>query len=211
MGSVHNELRSVSQLQKAYQRAFGLDQEAGVERLGETLTPILDLWSDPSWAYLRGEKLCAASLAFVAVAGEISAIALFNPAGSQMLLTVDAVNYRPIAAALTAYLARATQAAIEGTLTVTTVGEFARDTRWPIASPGVECVGRVYGGSDPAAIGSLIEFAEGAANTVQPFRSLPWVLSPGWGIVVQRAAISLDLTAHFYWRERRALPGELTS
>lgn len=58
MGHVHNALDRATELVRGFRRAVGLTgPEGGVERFGETLTPVMDIWSQPIWATLRGDWL----------------------------------------------------------------------------------------------------------------------------------------------------------
>lgn len=58
MGLIHNELRKGT-LSRALKSILGDDQgEGGIERYGETLTPVIDLWSptQSEWALPRSER-----------------------------------------------------------------------------------------------------------------------------------------------------------
>ncbi len=59
MGAVHNELPA-STLGKAIRAVLGVKEgDKTIERFGETLTPIIDLWGRPDFAKVREERLCA--------------------------------------------------------------------------------------------------------------------------------------------------------
>lgn len=68
MAHVHNALHHATRLQAAYARALGErdEQFSGIERAGETITPVIDLWSRPEWAWLRGEELRSTVIALAA-------------------------------------------------------------------------------------------------------------------------------------------------
>lgn len=58
MGQQHNELHGAGTIQRAVVEAVGgAGHELGLERLGETLQPIIDIWSRPEWSILRQEHL----------------------------------------------------------------------------------------------------------------------------------------------------------
>lgn len=75
MGQGHNELRR-GEFSRAIKALVGdSDSESGLERFGETLQPIIDLWNLPEMHLLRGERLfgCVATTA-VAPAGRSAAL-----------------------------------------------------------------------------------------------------------------------------------------
>lgn len=210
MGSIHNELRR-GQLSAALTRALGADKGAdGIERFGETMQPVMDLWFLPEWAYLRNEWLMVAQTGNPAVAAELSATALVNPANSGVLAMVEMVNVRTSTATGSASLRLASAAAVAATLTFTGRGT-ARDFRvFNSTVGGAPGVIEYWIGSDPGAIGGMLEDLGTPNNTAyQLFQSTPYIIAPGQALVVQLAAVNTILLANYAWRERKALPGEL--
>jgi hypothetical protein len=206
MSNLHNAIRRAGGLLTAFQDFIGLEQDAGVERLGETLTPVLDLWAHPEAAYLREEKLVGYSIASAAVAGELSAAALVNPTSSGKLIVVERVTTRQGGVA-SVFLASATEAVIAATLALVGNGEVA-DTRWTRTTTGV-----FYTGSDPAVVSlNSVDRILSIANEDVAFPiGLPFILSPGFGLLANDTAANTILYSNWRWRERRAFPGELTS
>lgn len=209
MGSVHNELRR-SFLGSALTRAVGDTKGvAGLERFGETLTPVIDLWAEPSWAYLRKEWLACGYLSQSAVAGEYSGVALVNPAGSGTILTVEAALVHCLTAQYF-YLARLPEASITATYGGGGGRGIARDSRAaPIASVGRAVM---WSGTDAARL--TVTLSQDVVVTVANVTSymglgFPFVLSPGFGLVVEGGAVNITILGGFRWRERLALPGEL--
>jgi hypothetical protein len=73
---IHNELNRATELLQGFKRIVGIDRaEEGVSRIGETLTPILDIFSRVEWEGPRGEypffeeNFSAAAVGFRSIAG----------------------------------------------------------------------------------------------------------------------------------------------
>lgn len=212
MGSVHNELRR-GNLSAALTRALGVQKgDEGIERFGETMQPVIDLWSQPEFSFLRHELLMTVQFGNVAVAGEFSAVALVNPVASNCLAVVEMVDYRTPTASGGVTLRLASAAAVAATLTFTGKGT-SRDFR-SFASPVALGAGggriEYYIGSDPAAIGGILEDGN-TPNTsdYRNFQTPPYILAPGQALVVQCGTVNNIILANARWRERAALPGEL--
>ena len=60
MPELHNAIKFFGALQVAAKQALGVDDE-GIIRVGETLTPVADLWRD-EWAILRNARLWAGEI-----------------------------------------------------------------------------------------------------------------------------------------------------
>lgn len=209
MGAIHNELRR-SNLGAALTRALGLTRGVeGLERVGETLTPTMDLWSQPEWAYLRKVRLLAYTAGITATVGEYSGLAIVNPTGSGIIAVVDAARIQ-MSGQVISYLAFATEAAIAATYALIGVPGLPRDLRW---GPYTTASGTVmaYQGSDAASWPNQLEGAyPGPANGMTEHRcGLPFVLTPGWGLILQGGTVNTAIRAGFNWTERRALLGEL--
>lgn len=206
MGAIHNELRRTP-LSYALTRAVGDSQGAGgLERYGETLTPVLDLFSQPEWAYLRKEWLCTLIMTQTAVAAEYSIGGLANPAGSGLIVVVDAASFYSSGANLSGSLNRVTEAAALATLVAYGRGT-SRDTRSPTL-PGM-----AYGvyGTDAGTVGAQMESALSVAGSqIGKFASaLPFILSPGQALLAQVGTVNITAQFMFRYRERKAFPGEL--
>lgn len=202
MGAIHNELRKVGNLLRAFQNGFELDSDAGLERLGETLTPIFNAWALPEWNYLRGERLVGAAVTNGAVVGERSGAAILNPTGSGTLIVIEHA-YCNCGANEAFFLCRATQAQITGTYARAPGGgvEYLRDTRFSL--PGAnEAAGQLYLGADPAQVGLLISRVSVLANTTVFLPGTPFVLSPGHGVAIEGATANVANGTGFVWREQ---------
>lgn len=203
MPHVHNALHSFTALQSAYRVAV---QEAdpgftGIERAGETLTPTLDLWSQPEWALPRGEVMFARGAAVAAVPGRFSGIELVNPVGSRHLARVDRVRIASVAPWLggPAFLVTDSGGAL-GT-TVTTQG-IPRDTRY--AQLGAVSVCTVVTG-DYAGGASLEQVLLNAGEEITE----PYVIAPGTKLWLISTVVNAVLGGMFFWSERAASQDEL--
>jgi len=198
---VHNQI-SRGDVTNAVQRALGITKPdtAGVERYSETLTPVQDIWSQPEWSFLRGERLQGFAGNVGAIAAEFGYSALINPAGSNVLVVVTVAVGR-----LLAYnLQIGQEATYAATLAAVLPGGIFRDTRWPVSSLGGSA--RIRTGTDPSGtLGTTIEFGTNGTPAV----NLPVVLAPGWGVALAGVVVNTALDYVWGWRERKAYPGEL--
>jgi hypothetical protein len=210
MAQVHNALRR-GPLSAALANAIGDTKGVGgLERYGETLTPVLDLWRQPEWSYLRVERLCADWRTQAAVAAEFSMVALINPALlSRHLIVVEAVTFNATAAGQ-GRLQIGAEGNISATLATPLPGTV-RDGRWGPTNIQ-NTVGLTLVGSDPA--GSLFTSDLDVVATTSAERyeftvGLPVVLPPGTGLVFGFGTVNIAVNVAIRWRERQALPGEL--
>lgn len=92
MGHVHNALDRATDLIRGYRRALGiLGPEGGLERFGETLTPVIDLWGDPRFAVLMGDVPQFGTATVAANAGFRSQIQLRPVPGSNIIVIVHEI------------------------------------------------------------------------------------------------------------------------
>lgn len=206
MPHIHNALHRFTQARAAYQVVLGelTPEFTGIERAGETITPVLDLWSRPEWAILRGEIPYAMWRTAPAVAAEFSAVALVNPATTRILAIVDACSMGQ-SAALQARLFTATEAAIDATLGTILKGN-RRDTR--LGNTQSQC--ELLIGSDASAdFGEDLEDRRVAVAEQLDFRSPPIILQPGFGLVMGHTVVNTAVNGWFKWREISGRPDEL--
>lgn len=207
MTPVHNAIKYGTDLLRGFSRALGLaEDEEGVVRLGETLTPTFDLWGGEEFAFLRRERLCGKYLIQAAVAAEFSMIALVNRTGSNRLVIIDRIGVRTSAVVI-ASLRMATQAEVDATLLDVTQFGIVRDRRWaPITtSPTGFAMG-----TDAVQLGLIVEDVYLAAAGSAVFQvAVPIILPPGHAAVVAGSVLNQALVCHFAWREHQLLPGEL--
>lgn len=210
MGQVHNELH-VASLQLGIRRAVGGDMEVEIERVGETLTPVLDLWTQPDWFFLRNVRRFAISVPLAANVAGIARFQISVPATARVITVIEELSVIENTAA-TEYAITDTGAFIAGGLAPCS----ALDSRWQIA-PG--------GGSRPtqtlqtvdntaaAQSGIIVDRISVPTNTYGlSFRAgVPFTLSPGNYIQVQSNTVNHQCRFQVRGYERTAFPGELSA
>jgi hypothetical protein len=204
--TIHNQLSHSAELQNGIAIAVGLPStQDGVIRLGETLDPTIDVWSQPEWAYLRGERLGAGRGFAAAVAAEFSIVALGNAAGSGNIVVVDKVSAEP-SGNLVLSLEVVADSIIAATLSAAAFFGSGRDRRFGSTA------GRTFlrSGTDPGStFGVQLEHQVGATTLFANFTCPPIVLKPGDDLIVIGQSVNLSLDVNFSWRERKAWSGEL--
>lgn len=202
---IHNQLTDSAELLNGIGRAAGLSEGDGVIRLGETLDPTIDPWSQPEWAYLRNERLGGGRGFSAAVAAEFSIIALGNAIGSGNIVVVEAVSAQGGAGNPVLQLEVVADSIIAGTLSAAAFFISARDRRFGATT------GRTFlkTGTDVAStFGVQIEH-QTSATAFTPFTNLPVILKPGDDLIVIEQTVNLALDVNFKWRERKAFKNEL--
>lgn len=94
MGSIHNELRRGSWSQAASAILGDTREGSGIERMGESMTPVIDLWNParPDWTLYRREKGVYLHAASSAVAAELAAVVFEAPLSGNSILIVDELH-----------------------------------------------------------------------------------------------------------------------
>lgn len=216
MAEVHNAIKYGTDIAHAAGLATGMDRgSGGVERTSETLQPTFDLWTNPEWAFLRGELLWSSQrLTAPAVAGEFGAVAITLPlvATGPWIATIKGVTGRTQVTEQALKLGLSLRSTIIGTLAAAALGNpLCQDCRkadkngFGLGAPALEA----WEGSDPASINSAWEQSGGVAGTTRLFYTTPYVIKPGFGIFVQGLTINLAFDVNIWGTIRRALPGEL--
>jgi hypothetical protein len=211
---IHNELRR-STLSKALKNFVGDSKtDGGLERFGETLTPVLDLWSLPEISYLRAEDLFTWNEGVSAVAAEGGMAAITNPVSSVQIAVLERVKVRGGLAA-GAVMGLATRATIAATLTLANPPQ-SRDNRWAktgaVGEPYHLVPLEMWKGSDPTLpFNTLLEETESLVSTLYVYYqlALPIIIKPGMGVWVQAQTVNVSMQVGFAGRVRKALPGEL--
>lgn len=185
-------------------RRFGEDIE--LSALAPEILPTLGLQFDrPDWGFLFSELLVSTSLVQPLNAAQVSACQLRNPAGSNVVAIVEAIDIsvNSVNDIAIGHLLNQVDLATPGN------GNVVRDARWVQGGASTNqgiCVGsRANLG---AANANLILQVSLTANTPFTFRS-PLVLAPNATLRVATIFNNTGLTASFHWRERRVRPDEL--
>lgn len=214
MGQIHNELRK-GVLSAGLTRALGaMRGDSGLERFGETMQPVIDLWRLPEWSFLRTERLCAYARSVAANAAGFGGVAIANPAlqggaASQLIIVVEAITMITVA---TQELGIYGAADSTTDLTNSSFG-FTRDQR-PLDAVIRVSQGVVRYANTPVAVPAnhdIVEFVRNPGAGVgygEAKIAVPYVLMPGRMLTVYTSAVNIALTVNFKWRERRA-PFEL--
>lgn len=197
---LHNRLHRATALQSAYEAALGEKDEefSGIERAGETLTPVIDLWSLPEWRYLRRERMTMFGTTEAAQVALRSRLAIRNPSAN-MIVIVESIQNRGLVGPITPTI---------GTGLTVDSSENMRptDSRWytPTTGAGVATVTHRAGaiGGSTTAWGAVY-ILQGATY------QLDAVLGPGWFLSFDPGTDNLLIALTFRVRERPALPGEL--
>lgn len=215
MAQLHNALTR-GNLSEALKGILGATKsEGGIERYGETLTPIVNLWERPEFGQLRDEYPFGFHIAFGAVAAEFSAIGIGCPlsVGNQSYLVVVEDAVCGIGTAGGGWELRT---ALRATVAATLLngGSYSRDMRSTQLVPA-STLGATpaegWSGSDPAQIAGVV-VDRGLSNTVFELirpTSLPWILTPGRVIVFNGDVVNQSMRATFKGYIRVANRGEL--
>jgi len=205
MSNLHNELKYIGNETSGIAIALGAGEtDEGVSRLGETLTPVIDIRQYPEYAFLRGERLCAQLRQQGGVAAEFSSVALVVPAASSFIAIVETVSIDQGVAGALVLLQIASDAQVLATLATTGKGS-TRDRRWPTFNGRAD----ILSGSDPAlSIGISIEERRKAAAETIDFVHLPIVLTPGTAVVAVHGTLNTAINVNLKWRERQLISRE---
>lgn len=205
-GAVHNAL-SRGTLASALSRAVG-DSEGtgGLERYGETLTPTLNLWALPEWAYLRHERIAAAQATAGAVAGESGVVSLLNPVGSGNLVVVESVMCMAQSSAFHHLSFPIDSTAVIG---AAQTGINNVDNRWGALNRPASLIYAGTSAAPPGGAALLVDVLSLANDTQEMVRDRGFVLIPGTVLVAWCETVNLGVKYSFRFRERKAFPGEL--
>jgi hypothetical protein len=203
--NLHNQIKYGTDFLRGFSRAFGLaEDEEGPVRLGETVTPIANLFdrNRPEWAYLRQEKIFVARLVAAAGgAGVRSEVGIFNPAGSRMITVLKWI-YPETASFIVAQPLFGLQA------NHTVSQAVVIDARW-VPTGAVPNQARtqrtvkVLGAATPVAV-----MWNPTNALIQP-HLFEIVLPPNFHLVIQATADNAAIQEVLVGYERPAMPGEL--
>lgn len=212
--SEHNEIRGYAALLVAMRKMVGGDFELAVNRLSETLQPIINPFERSDWAMLRNELLAAGNKASAAGgAGKRSIVQLRNPAATAQstaarVLVIESITgvgndgvqvelYR-YDTALANFDASNSQPRDTRIAIGALVGQLREDNSAALPGTAVQ-------------LGRLTLVGDNALGSTGFFKwdGKEFVLAPGTGIIVCPSSDNVAFNFSFCWRERPALPGEL--
>lgn len=206
MPHIHNAIHRFTQLLDAYRRAVGEDlaEFSGIERAGETLTPVLDLWRNPEWAILRRELHFSSFVnTNTAAAGRFAAVALTNPAASGKIVTV-----RRVLTCSSPNWDCGVDSTTGASILANLVTQEARplDTRHNAGGVLRPNSALLQHGDVGAVFGLQAAFH---SEDIQEQPS-PWfVIAPGMAWIAIGSTAATDVQLNIWWTERQALSGEL--
>lgn len=212
MGQIHNELLRAHEIRAGIRDALEISEgDINVERLGETLTPILDIWSQPEWSFNRNEIRFSVRPGTAAAggAGLFGFIQFFNPVGSNRIYVIE--KYFDIAPGANRQITIALTATVRG---ASFDGAIALDTRFsnPIVGAGA------LQGRDPLSCsqGAVAVFtndtiihqatSSATAGAAQELGGPVVILGPGSGVVMSDGTANEAFTA---WVTGRGRPARL--
>lgn len=198
---IHNALHRTNALLQGINRALGNDRGGtGVERLSESLTPIMNPWQLPEWAFLRGELLGWTDQNIGAGGAGFRSIAqLFNNSENRIVVIEPGSRFSAGAGNVELGVT-ATQATTDSGLNL-----LLRDTR--ILNPSVSGA-RARSQNNaaiPAGFTAGISFLSAAVLYDLTF---PIILSPGFGAFAVPSQDNAAISASWIARVREMLPGE---
>lgn len=194
------------ELLRAYVLAAGLaENEAGVERLGETLTPTLNIWERPEWALLRGETLWVANRVVTAGgAGTMAGVAICNPVGSGIVTVVEKAQLNvAVAGAVIGVMMLALDSLILANFG-NTAQVHTRDRRKQTTGQTLVRYGNTIVG---LLAGTEVEY-QPAVTVVCRMVNLPVPLYAGQGLLLQTNDDASAISAHFSGYERKCVLNE---
>lgn len=214
MGQLHNELTR-GLFSSALTAALGVAKgRGGLERFGETLQPIVNLWERPEWAFLRQEQLWAVRQSQGAVALEFGHIAIANPANSGVISVVEVYQARSSTAGTSLdtsifYEGTWTSSTARATMALQANGVRALDTR--VRPSGIVRT-EIWSGTDPASQGGAQAIDNDIAVVANDWRTLimvPVVLVPDSAVIVIGGTVNVVVAMRARGYERAILNGEL--
>lgn len=207
---LHNQLNR-GNWSEALKRSLGATKsEGGIERYGETLTPVINLWSLPEWAFLRAEYLFASSLVRAADAANMSVVGVMLPVASKNVLIIDSVSGRNSTATgnlILSMVDRATIAALGGFALANP--PFLRDQRAHPTVGSQAAPVETFTALSGVTVNGTMENLAFPTTDDRDFRAPPLIVRPGGAAFVQGAAINQQIVVEFVGRVRPAQLGEL--
>lgn len=200
MTQQHNGLGRYTALLSAFTGALGeRDSDfSGIERAGETLTPVIDLWSRPEWAWLRDERRYWHSVVVGAIAAERSGVTVRPPAG--VICCVEYIRSNQLATIRVGSALVAPDSEITG---------IPRDARLIQPGAGNDRNSRTKLGLMTQAIAAFNSSSVQSVFVINQQISLDFIVTPSRELQIVGIADATAITVDIGFWEREALPGEL--
>lgn len=208
--SQHNELAQYPKLLQSFNIATGLkENEEGVVRIGETLTPTIDIWNGRrEWALLRGEQWYSRRINVGAGGGGTNGgVGLGNPTGSGIVAVLAGVTAYPSAATQQLQMWAYTDAIALANFGAVSYG-VPMDRRRVGLLAASQAIIRSGGPVGIPAGGFELEVHQRAALETYQFYHLPQMLYPGDAIMIIIATTATAMWANLVWYERKCVVNE---
>lgn len=179
-----------------------------VQTIASDAFPIIgisDELVDPEMHYLRGSKLCGATITDGAVAASNSHVLLINPAGSGVLAVVTQISILSAATSMTLALLFASTGAPDSTAVGLVLDSRARFDTGDAGRSQLIVGNRTIVG---ATVGEAVYTVNGATAAEIVTLPIRIILDPGNTLVVRSDTVQVPVQASFLWRERRLDLGE---
>lgn len=174
-------------------KLLDMSEGAPSPSLATDIFPMIALEVDrPEWAFLGGERLCSMTWFDGATASNYSALGLRNPAGSGVLVVLEAVNTEELSVGL--YFGLRSNSTIDASFP-----GRCRDSRMAAQNSVAEVV-QVTQVAQPA-------YPYGWAKQFD-VKDQPWIISPGYELMIWPAGLDVGIRLGLSWRERPLLPSE---
>lgn len=208
MPRVHNQLTR-GPWTSALKAALGDSRnEGGIERFGETMQPVVDLWRLPEWAFLRDEVLAAGQFIVTSAAGTLSEALLLNPTDSNVMAVITKIHLALTSAGAQLFYRRLNQGTLPAGFVATATGPVDFRNAQLIAAQATRCI--VAQAANAAADGGIAFDAISLTVNLVHEDTEPIILGPGSGLVINVSAVGVNtMVGGFRWRERQLFGGEL--
>jgi hypothetical protein len=192
-----NEIQ-VGRINGLLHKLLDMKEGAPAPTLATDIFPTIALEVDrPEWKFLGGERLCQAQWNDAAAAGNYSSIGLRVPAGAGVLVVIKAI-YVIYGATADFYMGLRPNTTVDGAR-----GGRCRDSRLAVATSAAQIVDR----TQATALAYQTFHGVALANTLVKLDT-PWVLTPGYELMIWPSAQNTAQTACFDFTERNLEPSE---
>lgn len=206
MGTIHNALKRGPWTIAANAILGETREGSGIERLGESMTPTLDLWSRPDWLLYSREQLVYLHAQVANVAAEFGAGVFEAPPIVNGLLVVDRIEIGGLVAAATFFIGYDARPA--GSVEVTTNKDFLDQRCRP--NPAARPKSRVFTDTNAATALTGPSFRTTcAANVINTIEGPFILLGNNLALIVEHAVVNIPFNVSVFGRERQLLPSEV--
>lgn len=198
--ALYNEIQ-VGRYNGILHKLLGMKEGAPSPQLSGDVVPALILESERAeWAYLAGTKLMVGHASLAASVGNVGNVQCWVPSGSNVVVTIDRIYFGCVTSK-EFYISWSTVA-----LTTQSVAA-SRDSRNGIGVIIGAAHVRYQFAAAPLGTGSIMKFNAGSGFVAM--MDVPFVITPGFGIIVSNTVQNSEMSVNFAYRERTLEPSEL--